>query len=68
MRFFSYIHSLGARLDIAEVFALGLTLELFTKNVINEEEYLEDIKDILGIIPKEYLPENIKKLGKKCWM
>ncbi|MFQ6054892.1 MAG: hypothetical protein ACE5KT_04085 [Methanosarcinales archaeon] len=47
---------------------LEIAMELFTKGQISEEEYIEDIKDILGKIPAEYEPENIKKLEKKCWL
>jgi len=52
--------------EVKDEVELQISAELFVKGKISEEQYIKEVKYILGMVPEEYKPEKIKQ--KKCWI
>ncbi len=52
--------------EIKDEVVLQISAEMFAKGKISEDQYIKEIKYILGKVPEEYDPEKIKQI--KCWL
>lgn len=52
--------------EIKDEVVLHISAEMFAKGKISEDQYIKEVKYILGKVPEEYKPEKIKQ--KRCWL
>jgi hypothetical protein len=52
--------------EIKDEVELQISAESFAKGQISKNQYIKEVKSILGMVPEEYKPEKIKQ--KKCWL
>jgi len=54
--------------EVKDEIELQISAEFFVKGKISEDKYVNDVIELLGYIPEEYTPENLRKHPKRCWL